>query len=81
VRRSPDVLLDGAHNPAGIDVLVEEMRVLAAGRPLRVLFGVMRDKSWPLMLRSLARVATELVVTRPRQARSADPREVAAAAP
>ncbi|MBI3769341.1 MAG: bifunctional folylpolyglutamate synthase/dihydrofolate synthase [Deltaproteobacteria bacterium] len=80
VRRAPDVLLDGAHNPAGIDVLVEEMRVLAAGRPLRVLFGVMRDKAWPLMLQALAGIATEFVVTRPRQARSADPHEVAAAA-
>ena len=81
VRRAPDVLLDGAHNPAGVDVPEEGMRVVAAGRPLRVLFGVMRDKSWLLMLRSLARVATELVVTRPRQTRSADPHEVAAAAP
>ncbi len=81
VRRSPDVLLDGAHNPAGIDVLVEEMRALAAGRPVRVLFGVMRDKAWPLMLRSLARIATEIVVTQPRQARSADANQVAVAAP
>jgi dihydrofolate synthase / folylpolyglutamate synthase len=81
VRRAPDVLLDGAHNPAGIDVLVEEMRALAAERPIRVLFGVMRDKDQSPMLRALACIATELVVTRPRQARSADPRLVAAASP
>ncbi len=81
VRRAPDVLLDGAHNPAGIDVLVEEMRVLAAGRRIRVLIGVMRDKDWTPMLRALARIASDLVVTRPRQARSADPRLVAADSP
>ncbi len=81
VRRAPDVILDGAHNPAGTDVLVEEMRALAAGRRLRVLFGVMRDKAWPQMLRALDAIAIELVVTRPRQTRSADPNEVAAAAP
>lgn len=81
VRRAPDVLLDGAHNPAGIDVLVEEMRALAAGRTLRVLFGVMSDKDWHAMLRSITAIASELVVTRPRQARSADPAEVAAASP
>jgi len=81
VRRAPDVLLDGAHNPAGIDVLVEEMRVLAAGRRIRVLIGVMHDKDWSSMLRSLARITTSLVVTRPRQARSADPWRVAAEAP
>ncbi len=81
VRRAPAVVLDGAHNPAGIDVLVEEMRALATGRPLRVLFGVMRDKAWPQMLRALDAIATEVIVTRPRQARSADPKDVAAAAP
>ncbi|TMA82157.1 MAG: bifunctional folylpolyglutamate synthase/dihydrofolate synthase [Deltaproteobacteria bacterium] len=81
VRRAPDVILDGAHNPAGIDVLVEEVRALAAGRPVRVLFGVMRDKAWPQMLRALDAIAAEIVVTRPRQARSADPNEVATAAP
>jgi len=81
VRRAPDVLLDGAHNPAGIDVLVEEMRVRAAGRRIRVLIGVMHDKNWPPMLRALARITTDLVVTRPRQTRSADPRLVAADSP
>ncbi|HEY2385579.1 MAG TPA: folylpolyglutamate synthase/dihydrofolate synthase family protein [Candidatus Binatia bacterium] len=81
VRRAPDVLLDGAHNPAGIDVLVEEMRVLAAGRRIRVLIGVMQDKDWSPMLRSLARITASLVVTRPRQARSADPWRVAADSP
>jgi dihydrofolate synthase / folylpolyglutamate synthase len=81
VRGAPDVLFDGAHNPAGIDLLVEEMRALAAERPIRVLFGVMRDKNWSPMLQALARIAVELVVTRPRQARSADPRLVAAASP
>jgi len=80
VRRAPDVILDGAHNPAGIDVLVEEMRAFTAGRPLRVLFGVMRDKPWSSMLGALSRVAIELVVTRPHQARSADPAEVGRAA-
>lgn len=77
VRESPRVLLDCAHNPAAIDVVVDEVRASAAGRTVRVLFGVMQDKSWHRMLESLARLATEIVLTRPRQARSADPRVLA----
>ena len=79
VQREPLVLLDGAHNPSGMDALVEEVRSLAAGRPVRVLFGVMRAKAWQVMLRSIGGLAAEVVLTRPRQARSADPAELAAA--
>ena len=73
VCREPLVLLDGAHNAAGIDVLIAEVRALAIGRRVRVLFGVMRDKGWQSMLRALGEVATEIVLTRPRQPRSASP--------
>ena len=79
VCREPLVLLDGAHNAAGIAALLAELRIRAAGRRVRVLFGVMRDKGWQSMVRSLADVATEIVVTRPRQPRSAAPADVAAA--
>jgi dihydrofolate synthase / folylpolyglutamate synthase len=79
VQRAPLVVLDGAHNPAAIDVLVEEVQRLAPGRRVRVLFGVMSDKAWDGMLRSLRRLATEIVVTRPRQPRAADPATLAAA--
>jgi dihydrofolate synthase/folylpolyglutamate synthase len=79
VRASPRVVLDGAHNPAGVAVLVEEVRRLAAGRHVRVLFGVMADKAWHGMVAAIAELADELVVTRPRQPRSADPSALAAA--
>ncbi len=78
VRREPLVLLDGAHNPPGVENVVEEVRRLAAGRPVRVLFGVMRDKAWQTMLAAISAVASEIVLTAPRQARSADPAALAA---
>jgi len=81
VSREPLVLLDGAHNAAGIEALVAEVRTRAAGRRVRVLFGVMRDKGWQSMLRALGAVADEIVVTRPRQPRSADPVDLVAALP
>jgi len=78
VRREPLVLLDGAHNPAGVAALVAEIEARAVGRRVRVLFGVMRDKGWETMLRALAGIAEEIVVTRPRQPRSAEPNALAA---
>jgi len=80
VSRKPLVILDGAHNPAGIEVLAEELRALAPAGSVRVLFGVMRDKAWEDMLVAIRSVASELVVTRPSQARAADPAILAASA-
>jgi len=79
VCREPLVLLDGAHNVSGIEALVAEVRALAAGRRVRVLFGVMRDKGWQGMLGALGTVATDITLTRPRQPRSAPPETLAAA--
>lgn len=81
VSREPLVLLDGAHNAAGIEALIAEIRTRAAGRRVRVLFGVMRDKGWQSMLRALGEVADEIVVTRPRQPRSENPVALAAVLP
>ena len=70
----PTVIIDGAHNREGIDVLIDELRKLRGGRRIRMLFAVMEDKDWRLMLNSLAGVVDEIVLTRVSQLeRSADP--------
>ena len=70
----PIVIIDGAHNKEGIDVLLDELRKLRGGRRIRMLFGVMEDKDWRLMLNTLAGVVDEIVLTRVSQLeRSADP--------
>jgi dihydrofolate synthase/folylpolyglutamate synthase len=57
VKRRPRVLIDGAHNPAAVDVVVEAVRDLLAGeggaRRVVVLFGAMADKDWRTMLQLL----------------------------
>jgi dihydrofolate synthase / folylpolyglutamate synthase len=74
ILRDPAVIIDGAHNREGIDVLVDELRQLRGGRRIRMLFAVMDDKDWRLMLDTLAGVVDEIVFTRVSQLeRSADP--------
>ena len=75
----PMVILDGAHNGEGIRTLVGEMRELLGAKKAKLLFAVMADKDWPLMLRELSAVADEMVFTRVPMERSADPRKVAEA--
>ena len=73
----PTVILDGAHNPEGVNALVEALAVLRRGRCLKLLFATMADKEWELMLRTLAGSVDEIVFTKVNMERSADPRLLA----
>lgn len=59
----PDLLLDGAHNPAGCATLAAYLRRHQAGRRVTLLFGAMHDKPAGEMLRILAPLAASIVVT------------------
>jgi dihydrofolate synthase / folylpolyglutamate synthase len=50
---TPPVLLDGAHNPAGVRVLLEGLRTLYPGRRVHCVFGVVADKDRGPMLHAL----------------------------
>ncbi|MDC0715143.1 bifunctional folylpolyglutamate synthase/dihydrofolate synthase [Stigmatella sp. ncwal1] len=49
----PPVLLDGAHNPAGVKVLLASLDALYPGRSLHAVFGVVADKDRGPMMRGL----------------------------
>lgn len=73
VAEHPLVVLDGAHNPQAIETVVKELPAVLCGKRAHVLFSVMRDKDWRAMIPPLARIATEVVVTRVAQPRAEDP--------
>ena len=49
----PTVLLDGAHNPAGAEVLSQALATRYAGRRVHAVFGVVADKELEPMARAL----------------------------
>ncbi|AKQ67411.1 Dihydrofolate synthase [Myxococcus hansupus] len=53
VGQGPVVLLDGAHNPAGVEVLLASLKDLYPGRRLHLVFGVVGDKDRGPMMRAL----------------------------
>jgi dihydrofolate synthase/folylpolyglutamate synthase len=73
VCRSPRVVLDGAHNPAGALVLKESLEKEFQYRHLILLIGVMKDKDIKLILHLLAPLADHLILTRPHTDRAAPP--------
>ncbi len=63
VASSPDIYLDGAHNPHGIRALEPELKRLKGDRRLVLLLGVMKDKRIKEMTSKIAPLADEIIVT------------------
>ena len=70
------VVVDGGHNAPGVGAALEAVRVAYGGRPLAVVFGVLRDKDARSMLTALSAAAQTVVLTRPEGERAAGPEDV-----
>jgi len=80
VRRSPTVLVDAAHNPAGVQALTEAMEdSFTFGRLIGVL-SIFKDKDVLAMLESLEPIFDEVVITRNSSHRAMPPAELGALA-
>ncbi len=81
VRRSPLVYLDGAHNPGAASRLREFIQRHFAGRPIWLVFGVMRDKEVAKITSQLFPLAERVIVTRAAQDRALEPEAISAITP
>ncbi|MEZ5400791.1 MAG: folylpolyglutamate synthase/dihydrofolate synthase family protein [Bryobacteraceae bacterium] len=62
VAERPEVILDGAHNPAGIAALAGYIRRFHAGRRIWLIYGAVRDKSLGEIAEMLSDVASDVVL-------------------
>lgn len=63
VDREPDTILDGAHNPGGMQALAASLPGFLAGRPLTAVVSVLDDKDAAAMLAALLPHCAHVVVT------------------
>jgi dihydrofolate synthase / folylpolyglutamate synthase len=80
VRRSPTVLVDAAHNPAGARALADAVEEAFGFQRLVGVVAVLADKDARGMLEILEPVLNEVVLTRTTSARALDPEELASVA-
>jgi dihydrofolate synthase / folylpolyglutamate synthase len=76
VRRSPVVIVDSAHNPAGMAVSAEAVTEAFSFGTLVAVLAASADKDVPGMLEELEPAVSSLVVTRNSVSRSMDPGEL-----
>ncbi|MBQ2732923.1 MAG: bifunctional folylpolyglutamate synthase/dihydrofolate synthase [Clostridia bacterium] len=77
--RSPDIIFDGGHNPEGIAALWESVSYYYPGLKVILLSGVMADKDYPQMAKSLAPLAERVHTFAPANPRALKAEAYAAA--
>ncbi len=70
IATNPDVILDGAHNPAGARALAAHIQRFFADEPVRIVYGAMRDKAVDEVVNALFPLAAEVILTAPDQPRA-----------
>jgi dihydrofolate synthase/folylpolyglutamate synthase len=73
VMREPEVILDGAHNPAGAAALARHIRRFYGDRRVWLIFGAMRDKAVAEAAAVLFPEAAEVILTAPDHPRAVRP--------
>ena len=76
MNREPLVILDGAHNPQGAQVLSEFLKELK-GRKIICVYGILGDKSYQEATSLIVPLCDEIIVTKPRTPRALDPNVLA----
>ena len=77
LERYRDLILDGAHNPAGARALASYIRQFFSDEPVRIIYGAMRDKAVEEVTNTLFPLAAEVIVTAPNQPRALSPESLA----
>ncbi len=78
VRRRPDLIIDGGHNPQCAQALAASLRRLYGDKKLIFLIGVLADKDWQSMVGAVLPIAKSVVAVRPESERAKDENELAA---
>jgi dihydrofolate synthase/folylpolyglutamate synthase len=77
VSPNPDIILDGAHNPAGARALARYLERFYGHRRIWLIYGAMRDKAIDEVAGILFPIAAELILTAPNTSRALRPEALA----
>ncbi len=78
VSERPEIIIDGAHNPAGTRALAAYIRRFYAGRRIWMVYGALRDKAVAEMTAVLFPLADRIILTAPANTRAMPPEDIAA---
>ena len=74
--REPLLIVDGAHNPNGVEALVDTIRAYFPDQKINFVLGVMKDKDYHTMLRLIAPYAARFITELPDAHRALRPEQL-----
>lgn len=74
--RDPLLIVDGAHNPNGVEALVDTIRAYFPDQKINFVMGVMKDKDYHTMLRLIAPYAARFITELPDAHRALRPEQL-----
>ena len=73
VQKKPLLLVDGSHNPQGMQATVDSLKQYFPDRKLQFVFGAMADKELDVMIELFLPLAKKIVITAPSMPRAMEP--------
>lgn len=77
INDTPCILMDGAHNPDGVEKLCQTIDTVLTGRRLITVMGMFRDKDYAVCIPEIARRSQVFIATTPPSHRALPARETA----
>ncbi len=78
VSEQPEIIIDGAHNPAGTRALAAYIRRFYSERGIWIVYGALRDKAVAEMASLLFTLADRVILTAPANSRAMPPEDIPA---
>ena len=78
ISADPTILLDCAHNPEGVRILTIAIREYFVFKRCHVILGIMKDKPFEEMVEIIAPLADRIILVKPQQERSWEPKQLKA---
>jgi dihydrofolate synthase/folylpolyglutamate synthase len=78
VSERPEIIIDGAHNPAGTRALAAYIRRFYSGHRIWIVYGALRDKAVAEMTSILFPLADRIILTAPDNSRAMTPENIPA---
>jgi dihydrofolate synthase/folylpolyglutamate synthase len=78
VSEQPEIIIDGAHNPAGTRALAAYIRRFYSGRRIWIVYGALADKAVVEMTAILFPLADRIILTAPANSRAMPPEQIPA---
>lgn len=79
ISQNPLVMIDGGHNPEGVDALCLTIKTFLKDKNIIAVFGMMKDKDYSYCVKNLAPLCARIYTTTPSNPRALSAKELAAA--